>query len=231
MQIYCRQCGAPIKAENINLNNLMAKCDECDAVFSFADMYEGTSVKEKRTKDVLDIPMPAGISIDNSGSRLLIQRTWFHWSVLFLLVFAVIWNGMIWGVFVPNFGGFSRSPDWFLLPFIGVGLGLIVYIVFSFVNSTVIEVDVQAIVVQHKPIPFPGKYVDSADVEQLYSKRHVHSSKNGSSSTYSLYVVTSSGDHQRLVSNLGSPEQALFMEQEIERFLGIEDRPVRGEMR
>lgn len=231
MQIYCRQCGAPIKAENINLNNLMAKCDECDAVFSFADMYEGVSAKEKRTKDVIDIPMPAGITIDNSGSRLRIQRSWFSWTIIFLLIFAIIWNGMIWGIFVPTFSGFNDAPGWFLLPFIAVGLFLAAYVALSFVNHTEIEVDVQAVVIQHKPIPLPGKYIDCADVEQIYTKRHVHSSKNGTSYTYSLNVVLSGGKTQKLLGNLSSSDQALFMEQEIERFLAIEDRPVRGEMR
>ncbi len=233
MQIYCRQCGAPIKAENVNLDNMMAKCDQCDAVFSFADMYEGVSAKPKHEheKELIDIPMPSGITIDSSGSRLLIQRRWFHWSTIFLLIFAVLWNCMIWGVFVPVFSDLNNTPVWFLLPFIAVGLFLIAYVVFNLVNSTAIEVDAQAVVIQHKPIPFPGKYIGCADIEQLYTRRHVHSSKNGTSYTYSLNIVVPGGKTQRLLGNLSTADQALFIEQEIERFLGIEDRPVRGEMR
>jgi len=232
MQIYCRQCGAPIKSNNINLDNLMAKCDECNAVFSFADMYDDvSSKKEKRDQVLMDIPMPDGINIDNSGSRLLIRRNWFHWSMLFLGGFAVVWNGMIWGFFIPNFSRFDDAPTFFMVPFVLVGVYLIVHVVSSLVNHTDIEVDVQAVQIAHKPIPFPGRYIDCANIDQLYTKRNVHRGENSTTYTYSLHVVTADGKNQKLIGNLQNSDQALFIEQEIERFLGIENRPVRGEMR
>lgn len=233
MQIYCRQCGAAIKAENIHLETMMAKCNQCDAVFSFADMYEGVSGKGKAEQgDVLqDIPMPSGVTMYDNGSALSIERKWFSPLVFFIAFFAVIWNGMIYAIFVPAFGRVGGIPTLFLLPFILVGLGLILYVVATFVNTTYIEVDSQTLNISHKPIPFPARTVDVANIVQLYTKRRIHRGKNGTTTSYGLYVITADGKNQRLIGSLSDPKQALYMEQEIERFLGIENREVRGEMR
>ena len=50
-----------------------------------------------------------------------------------------------------------------------------------------------------------------------------------SSVTYSVQLVKDGGQ-QALVKGLTDSQQALYIEQELERFLKIEDRPVRGEL-
>jgi hypothetical protein len=234
MQIYCRQCGAEIRAEDINLDKMIAKCSQCNAIFSFADMYGEDSHKKKKV-DFSNVPMPNNMSIDNSGSTLVIERKWFSFSHIFLAIFAVIWNGMIWTIFVPNFAeagaaGFGIFPL-FLLPFILVGIGVAYVALAGFLNTTTIHVDNMTLTVHHHPLPFINKTVPTNDIEQLYTKQQISRSKNGTTVSYQLHIIKYDGKNQRLLQSLDNPEQAIFIEQEVERFLDIEDRPVRGEYR
>jgi Tfp pilus assembly PilM family ATPase len=68
-----------------------------------------------------------------------------------------------------------------------------------------------------------------ADLKQLYAKEKVSSSRNGTSITYEVHV-TRSGRNIKLVSGLESSEQAVYIEQEIEKYLNIKDIPVKGEL-
>jgi hypothetical protein len=131
MQVTCKQCGAPIGAEAVNLDRLVAKCAFCNAVFSFADQLEPAE-RPRPAAERFDVPMPKGFDVQARTGRLRIARKWF-------------------------------------------------------------------------------------------------SHKNSTSTTYEVYAILQDGARQKLLSGLHEIEQALYIEQEIERFLEIEDRPVRGE--
>jgi len=232
MQLYCRQCGAEIQSADINLDNMIAKCAACNAVFSFADMYDEPS-HQKTKNQVLqyDVPMPNGFTIHEGDSTLTIERKWFSFTHIVLIVFGVIWNCMIWFIFVPNFSEIGGAFSLFLLPFIAAGIGLIYVAIAGFFNTTTISVNDAELNISHAPIPFPGKQVASGNIEQLYTRRKVSRSKNGTSVSYQLRVMLRDGTERLLIQSLEKPEQAIFIEQEIERFLNIEDIPVRGEYR
>ena len=71
----------------------------------------------------------------------------------------------------------------------------------------------------------------STDLEQLYSKEHVsRTNKGGVRYSYEVHALTRSGNHVKILGGLSDTEQALFIEQEIEKNLRIEDTPVRGEI-
>lgn len=55
-------------------------------------------------------------------------------------------------------------------------------------------------------------------------------SRSGGSATYEIHAITHSGRTIKPVSGLESSEQALFIEQEIEKHLNIKDTPVKGEL-
>jgi hypothetical protein len=233
MQIFCRQCGAEIKAADINLDSMMAKCASCNAVFSFADMYEGITPKSAKRKAYDEVPLPKGISVQNDGFQLEITRTWFGCSTIAIGGFSLIWNGMLWLIFVPVMLSQGLNMEFlFLLPFLAIGIGLLYWTLAGIFNITVIRVDNEKLVVQSGPVPVPGnKTVAAHDIEQIYTKQQVHRGSDSTTYTYELHAVTYEGKKQKLVGNLYDSDQALYIEQEVERFLGIEDRPVRGEYR
>ena len=66
-------------------------------------------------------------------------------------------------------------------------------------------------------------------IQQLYCTAKTSSSRNGTSTAYELHALTSGGEDRKLLK-VDELEQALFIEQEVEKFLGIADVPVRGEI-
>lgn len=244
MKIYCRQCGAAIPAENVNLDKLIAKCDSCDAVFSFADMYEDVHPKKAKAavEAYADVPMPEAINVyEDDAGRMIIERKWFNCGTVAILGFGLLWNGLIFGLFVPAFGNMSiGGPDMgffgvfpmlFLLPFIGAGIFMLYQGLTGLLNTTTITVDDRQIDIRHRPIPHPGKQLAAGEIEQLYVQRHVHRGENSTRYTYTVNVIDYNGKKQKILGGLHDPDQGLYIEQEIERYLGIENRPVRGEYR
>jgi hypothetical protein len=73
--------------------------------------------------------------------------------------------------------------------------------------------------------------IKSETAAQIYCKEHISRGKNGTTTTYQVRAATHAGVQEKLVESLDSSDQALFLEQEIERFLNIKDAPVVGELR
>lgn len=236
MQIYCRQCGTKILSANIALNKMIAKCDNCDAVFSFADMYEEEHRKPKTASNLEEISLPKNMIIRNNKTSLIIERKWLDGTTIFVTLVAIVWNTLMWVVFIPIFTDiFATIPFFiFLILIMGMVFGaLAIYgALAGWLNTTIIRVDKHILSIAHSPIPIlnGNKHIRPTDIEQLYTKERISHSQGGTFTRYELHIILYDGQQQALLRNLES-EQALFIEQEVEKFLGIENRPVRGENR
>jgi len=112
-----------------------------------------------------------------------------------------------------------------------VGICLTYFVIAGYINKTYITVTNNVFKIKHKPLPFFKTISMSArELKQLYSKEHISRSNNGTSCTYEVHAKTNSGENIKLVDNLPNSEQALYIEQEVERYLRIDDEPVRGEI-
>ena len=99
-------------------------------------------------------------------------------------------------------------------------------------NRTVVTVLSGQLEVHHEPLPAPGNVRLSVhDLEQLYTKERVSHTKNGTSISYELRANRRDGTDIKLIGGLDRQDQAAYMEQQIEAFLGIKDRRVSGEAR
>ena len=85
---------------------------------------------------------------------------------------------------------------------------------------------------RHRPLFFPGTTLNPALLEQLYCKEKIQHNRRTTTCTYELHALTQDGTHKKLVGGLDEVDQALFLEQQIEAYLGIQDRPTqtRGEV-
>jgi len=124
-----------------------------------------------------------------------------------------------------------RTSNWFLSLFglihSTVGLVLIYSTVASFVNRTKVSAIKGFLEVKHRPLSSAGNTVINAeDISQLYCIEKTK--KKDNNPTYEVRVVRN-GKNITLLSGLNVPEQAIYVEQELEAFLGIQDRPIRGE--
>jgi predicted Zn finger-like uncharacterized protein len=230
MQIQCPHCAAQIPAAQINLDRLLATCSQCNAVFSFADQVEGAETIQPVER--IDVPMPKGFEVHKMGNRLEITRKWFSPKYIFLTFFTVFWDGFM----VMWFGIAITKGVWpmavFGLLHGGVGVWLLYTVLAGYLNKTVIAVSGRELSITHGPLPWRGnKHLKSSNITQVYCKERIQHGKHSTNYTYEVQAILRGGAHEKLLSGLDESEQALYLEQEIERFLEIEDRPVKGELR
>jgi len=225
MDIKCERCDAAIPAENVNINALVAKCNICNAVFGITGVGGGGQSVPRRA----EVAMPTSITMTDNGRELSITRKWFTYTAFFLVFFSLFWNGIV-SVFVV---GAITSGEWIMLLFISlhltVGVCIAYYTLCLFVNKTRITVTRDYLSVKHGPLPwFGNSKLAASKVDQIWCKLHVQRNKNGTTITYQVHANSTHGKSKKLIGGLNKPEEALFVEQQIETFLKIEDKPVVG---
>jgi len=231
-ELTCKRCGAPIKEQNIHWDLAMARCSHCGTVFGIKGQADGrqqnTAVSYKRQS----VPMPKQMQISDDGIALEIVYRWFSSKFIFLIFFTIFWN-----MFLLFWHGTTlvASHKWamslFALPHTLISIGLIYYTVAGFLNYTIIHVELGELSIRHRPLPWPGhKQLMATNIEQLYSREKVSRSRNGINYSYQVYAILHNGTKEKLLGGFSDPDQALYVEQELERHLRIQDRPVRGEI-
>jgi len=227
LQLACPNCGTSTRASDINLEMLIAKCHNCHTVFSFEEKIS----KKKRQRT--EVPMPPGIEAFSYLSELNIEIKWRKMMSGFLTFFTIFWNLVL----IPFIAIAVLQGQWVIFLFIAlhlfVGVALAYYTVAMLVNTTYIMVDRSHLIVEHKPIPvfsYKNRQVPITDVAQIFINKYVASRTNGRPNfAYSVRYEQADGDQVTLMRGLKKHEQARYVEQEIERFLAIEDRAVDGE--
>ncbi len=233
MKIHCTSCNAAIPAADIHLETAMAKCRRCDAVFSFA---RETGVRPGGPPAVPpdrgEVPMPPDVKIDTGGYDLRITQRWFSFKYIPMAFFCVAWDSFL--VFWYSIA-LTQDGPWIMAVFpiahVAVGVGLTYYTLAGFFNRTRILVSRREVAITHEPLPWLGNVrLNVMDLEQLYCQEEANQGKNGTYYRYQLSALLKDGRKIKLLSNLSKPDTALFIEQQIEKWLKIKDRPVEGEM-
>lgn len=227
--LRCPSCNHFIKADDININKLIAKCAHCAHIFSFEGVHPFTGTGYTRP----DILIPDGLEVLKLQSELDIQVNWFRniakTSLAFTLVFTLIWNLVLLPFVLMAF----LSEAYFILLLISahaaVGIGMLLRLLAIFVNTT--HVNVTRGHLEIRTTPFPSLFrrnhkVDIAEIEQLYVSKYVESRTNGNPNhAYALYAILKSGKKLQLVRGMNEATQK-YLEYEIESFLGIKDAKV-----
>ena len=228
IQLQCPNCASQIKSEDINLPQLLAKCWSCHTVFSF----EGSVASAERNRPQI-VTMPPGIEAFSLLSELSIQISWRKSASGFLIFFTIFWNAVL----IPFIAIAIATGEWVILLFISlhlfVGISLLYWMIAVLLNTTYITVNQREITIEHKPIavPFyPNRLMPVEEVEQLFTEKYVNGRTNGQPNfAFSLKAIKKNHEHIPLVKGLKSYEQALYVEQQVERFLNIKDRAVAEE--
>jgi hypothetical protein len=183
--------------------------------------------------DRIEVGLPDKLEINRRGSEIEIVRTWFGSQVLFITAFAVFWDGFLfsWYSMLGEFkGGMDSMFFYFPLIHVAVGVGITYYALCGWLNRTRITVGRGKVSVRHGPLPwFGNREMDSSAIKQLYAKEMISTSRNGTTVSYDLNALTRDGRSIKFVGGLENSDQALYIEQEIEKFLGVKDGPVKGE--
>lgn len=197
------------------------------------------------TADRVSVGLPPRMSLRTNMGSFVLARRWFDSTAIFLALFAAFWDGFLVHDYIVGTedSGFVIRVLWFeVMPeeasliYHVIRLGVVVigvyvsYVAISrWVNRTTIRVADGRLSVRHGPLPWPGnRTMPVSDVKQLYTKERFLRSRKGTEALYDVRVLTAYGGDLKLVSGLTGSEQALYIEQELEKHLSIDDQPVRG---
>jgi hypothetical protein len=228
VELKCRNCGSQLDPEDISPQLAAARCRHCKALFAIPT---ATTVET----DVIprpEIGLPKGFTTAQHGGDLVITRRWYSPAVFFLLFFAIFWNGfmIVWHVISLTQGAWFMSL--FGLIHTAVGVGIAYFVAASFLNSTVVQAGPSGIGIRHGPLPWRGnKTLPRDQISQLFCQEMVNRGKNGTSVIYQLVAVLPGNKRDTLIKNITDPEQAIYLEQQIEGHLRIKDTRVAGEFR
>lgn len=176
-------------------------------------------------------PLPKNIELVTEYDAIVIRRVWKSPVAYFLIFFSLIWNGFMvgWMSIAISQGAWSMAA--FGSIHAAVGLFLIYYTIALFVNKTDIRIDTYNLSVKHYPLRWMGQaQIPVENVQQVYCKEKITRNKNSTSVSYEVHCIDRNNKQKKLLSGLNDSSQAHFIETEIEKVLGIKDRPVSGEI-
>ena len=120
------------------------------------------------------------------------------------------------------------------MPMLHVAFGMVAnyQTLANLLNRTRIIVANGEITVRQWPVPWLGNQrLTRADFRQFYREETLPIMRRyGRTPSYHVSLVTPDNYKMRLVSNVPAADLALYIEQAVEKELGVQDRKVRGEM-
>jgi hypothetical protein len=218
--LKCIACQAPIDPANVDAERDLATCGRCGRLMDLRKVRAASAPAPRpsgpRTRPTMELP--TGMSVE-TGAGVVIRRRWLrskHWFLLFLFGPPAAYVAYLWTTI--------DASVWLVLGTLFV-VSWNYNLVVAFVNSTVVSVDASRVVVRHGPLPSPfarGTSIAKSDIAQLYAAKY--------GALFAVEAKLKSGKTQRLVWPLVAAEQALFIEQQVERALGLVDVAVAGEL-
>jgi hypothetical protein len=195
--------------------------------------YCGSAVSLPRNfRPRLRMPMPPGIGVSHEDGGLLITHRWLSKNGLIGFLATAVALILL---YAPDASGrsLSESGDVMLAHVVRlVALGSAYYSFAYLVNRSWVRIRNGVVAVCHGPLPWWGtRCMPCCEVDQCFSRSRVVETKNGSIEYFELWVASTNGTASKLLAT-GSLtlDQVLYMEQQIEQALGIEDRPMPGEI-
>jgi hypothetical protein len=219
--VRCTGCHSVVAATDIDWDRELASCSRCGRLTDLRRTRvakASAAAAPARARDRVPSGLPDGMGID-AGRRVVIRRRWLrakHWFLLCLFGGAGLYVAYLWATAEPS--GWLVAATLFVASW---NYNLLA----AFVNTTVVTGAPDGVTVRHGPLPSlfarPAE-VAKADIEQLFSTRYgVH---------FAVAVKPKAGGMKKLVAPLVTAEQAIFVERELERALGLADAPVPGEL-
>ena len=207
---------------------MVAKCRHCNSLIDLKQFV----THEDTGWDHSQVPEPSGLRVDDSGPGLRIVYRWFSFVFIFMAFFCIAWDSFLVFWYSMALGG---NIIWLMVVFpvahVAIGVGMTYTTLAGFLNHTTVTVDGELLTIRHGPLPWWGNqtlYTDT--LNQLYTQQKTSGTSEGTSFSYNLCALTKDGRKFVLISRLPEKDQTLFIEQRVEKHLGIEHRHVPGEV-
>lgn len=220
-KICCPSCNSNVAAENININDKIAKCNSCHVVFPFQNDIEELLNPQLAKQEVI---RPEGIELFKYKDEIdiTVDQPPSVFEALAILIFLPL---IIFFCFMFYYKqGFS--PIWT----IGSGLFWILALANSFYskdkNKIYITIDDKFMDIKWRPKKFVKDVKYNVDeIDQIYTKSGVNGNGVATNGVFMIVNGVEGQKHIKLMV-LHTLSKARYIEQEIERYLGIVDREI-----
>lgn len=214
-KVNCPSCEEEVIAENINLHNCMGKCGSCNVIFSIEDEVESVKRKEEVKQTVL---RPEGIDLFyfKDDLEITLKQQVGAFVGLGIFIFFLVAFFAILFYFIDEIS--------LLYPLISfLGLFYFSYKGSKYSNEkTFIDVNNKFLTISSRPRNLKKDRRFAVDeIEQLYLK-------NNGTGYYIIYMQINSVEgqkHEKLIATK-TLSKARYLEQEIERYLNLENKEV-----
>lgn len=208
----------------------LLKCPACNIYLTPSSVQTAAEENPVELEEQVKAPvrLPAKIRLNRATHGLEMKWAWSRTAGWAFGLFALFWNGFI-GFALMDTSGLMRV---FLLPFVAVGLGLAYLALGCALNSSTLRVNTRELSVATGPIPFGTKTWGNDVIKQLYCQEYQAGHVGGKPiMRYKVMMLIDGKKPEELVSDLEQLEEALYIEQEVEKTLKIKDRAVEGEFK
>ncbi|NMO17772.1 hypothetical protein HPC49_08050 [Pyxidicoccus fallax] len=234
MQLCCAACAAPYHANDVSLALKLARCHACDVVYDLAER-EGPRLARAPREPSPKLSVPRFFNVEETEEATRISWTWFRMEYLIIggWGFALdVFSTALLARGLSNGSPLEPGAVGFLCLMLAAGLALTYCALTGFLNKTTIEAREDRLVIRHGPLPWPGNLeLSRGELKQLYGKENARRpvfAWHGQG--WNLNALDAAGRKRTLLHRLEEPEQVLYLEQQLEKRLGIEDAPVKGEL-
>jgi hypothetical protein len=177
------------------------------------------------------VDLPPRIQLTCTGAALTIEYRWGGPLALGYFIAAVALVAVLAGLVYVSESTSQQVQFTF-------GLSLMVLGAYASlgkaINRTTLTVTRGTLRYRHGPLPWSGnRTLPVAAIEQLYCWAKERRARGGGEREvrhYQVHALLRDGTRFRLLRLLDQLEQAQYVEQQIERYLGISDAPVDGEV-
>lgn len=166
MQIHCPNCHTPVSAAQINIQDKLAVCPHCNAVFSFEKDLR-RKAKERKVKQ------PKYLSVTETDDSLDIYFRWLRmWRPTDYLIIVVFGLTAIFPA-IASVAAFSSGPS-FIMGMVGGGLAalalfLLYWFFMALIDRLRITVDDTTLSAKYEPLPKAGMpRIAINEIERVY---------------------------------------------------------------
>lgn len=169
--------------------------------------------------------LPKRMFIEYHQAYMHIQKKWLGLSTIVMAILLLLWLVVFFRTFNLIANGFNEGRFFLIMMpvmFAAGGVLLAYFFVANWLNKTDIFVSNDLMEIKIGPIPWRGNMkLETAHIKQIFIQKQVAGHEKKRKITYAVLFNHQNGKVVKLIGGLESQDQALFIEQRIEDYLGM----------